>query len=293
MKKLFNILLYFSFAFLVYYLYSNNFLKIPQDVNWGILLMAVIVLVIGNVFQCMCWRDLLADQGIRISKKEAIVSHGLSAFMKYIPGKVMTIVGRAAYVAKVTGCELKESSLGSFKTQILELIFGTIIGLMVFAFVDIDVRLVLISILMLVSLLSMLFFMRPFLKLTIWIAGKLGKELSFEPFSVKFTLIKVILFSLHWCCWGTGFFLLAKSVSPDIPFYVIFVFPLATVLGIAAIFSPGGIGVREGTLTLLLVFSGVELELATSIAVFSRLWFLIGDLSIFSIASIVSRMNKS
>lgn len=289
MKKIFNLLLYSSFVFLAYYLYKNDFLVIPNNVRWQYVAFALISLVLGNVMQSLCWKNTLEDQTIKVSPRQAIVSQGLSVFMKYMPGKIMTIVGRSAYVSKVTDSDTMECSISSFRAQVIELIFGVGIGVMVFFFIEVDQMLLILSGVMLVGFVALLVFLKQFLKLFIFLAKKFGKTLNFQPFSVKFSLKKVFLFCLHWVFWGGGFFLLAKSLVPTAPFYLIFAFPLATVLGVAAIFAPGGVGIRESTLVLLLSLAGIEVGIATTLAVFSRLWFLAGDFAIFSVATFLKR----
>jgi uncharacterized membrane protein YbhN (UPF0104 family) len=69
-------------------------------------------------------------------------------------------------------------------------------------------------------------------------------------------------------------------------------FPLAATLGILAIIAPGGIGVREGVLFLFLNSSGaLTVEEATTISVFSRVWFLVGESFLFLIALLMSKMD--
>ena len=284
MKKVFSLLLYFSFVFLAYYLYKNDFLVIPDNVRWQYVALAFVSLVLGNVVQSLCWKNTLEDQNIIVSPSQAITSQGLSVFMKYMPGKIMTIIGRSAYVSKVTGSDAMECSISSFRAQIIELIFGSGIGLMVFFFVEINQMLLVLSGTMFLGFVALLVFLKPFLKFFIFFVRKFGKNLKFQPFSVQISSKKIFLFCLHWIFWGGGFFFLAKSLVPAPPCYLVFVFPIATVLGVAAILAPGGVGVRESTLVLLLSLSGMDVEVATTLAVFSRLWFLAGDLSIFSLA---------
>lgn len=294
MKKTFNILLYLSIVFLAFFLYKNDFLVLPERLNWSFLVLAVLALTLGNILQSFCWKITLEDQKIYVSKSEAIASQGLSVFMKYIPGKIMTIIGRSAYVSKVSGAKMKESSVSSFRAQIYELIFGVGIGLSVFFFTDTNKKLVFLSITMFLGLIILIFFLKPFFRLVTYFALKFGKTLEFEPFSVNFSLKKIVFFSLHWLLWGLGFFFLAKSLLPFTPpFYLILAFPLATVLGVVAIFAPGGIGVRESTMVILLSLCGIQVEVATTIAVFSRVWFIVGELSIFSIATVLNRRIKS
>ena len=70
-------------------------------------------------------------------------------------------------------------------------------------------------------------------------------------------------------------------VQVDISFSVGFGFPLATSLGMVALILPGGIGLREVVLTGYLSLDGISSSDAATVAVASRLWFLIGEIFIF------------
>ena len=50
---------------------------------------------------------------------------------------------------------------------------------------------------------------------------------------------------------------------------------------------------REGILTGFLTIAGLDLPLATTIAVASRLWFMMGEFFIFSLALILEKRNLS
>ena len=93
-----------------------------------------------------------------------------------------------------------------------------------------------------------------------------------------------------WLLWSTGFLCLAGALSNvPIPWTLAFAFPLATTIGIVAVIAPGGVGVREGVLVGYLSSQGLPLELATTIAVASRLWFLIGEVGIFVVGWLCHR----
>jgi len=69
---------------------------------------------------------------------------------------------------------------------------------------------------------------------------------------------------------------------------VIVAFSLAWTIGFVTPGASGGIGVREGIITAYLVMSGVELELATTISVLSRIWFVLGEIFIFMLALVLN-----
>jgi uncharacterized membrane protein YbhN (UPF0104 family) len=55
------------------------------------------------------------------------------------------------------------------------------------------------------------------------------------------------------------------------------------------VLAPGGIGVREGALALLLTSGGVTASKAATIALLSRLWFLVSEIFIFIWGLVIKR----
>lgn len=58
-------------------------------------------------------------------------------------------------------------------------------------------------------------------------------------------------------------------------------FALAATLGILAVAVPGGLGVREGLLVLLMTPFGVPAAVGAGLAVNARIWFLLGEAGVF------------
>jgi len=101
-------------------------------------------------------------------------------------------------------------------------------------------------------------------------------------------------FVLAWGLWKVAFYLLARSlVQGNVPWNLGFAFPLACTLGVLAIVMPGGLGVREGVLTGYLVLAGIPVADATTVAVASRLWFLIGELFMFTAGVVANRLETA
>jgi uncharacterized membrane protein YbhN (UPF0104 family) len=88
-----------------------------------------------------------------------------------------------------------------------------------------------------------------------------------------------------------GFYLLLFAFGIPGPFKASFVFPVSAVYGVLAIIFPGGIGVREGIMVSLLTMMGCNPLTATTFSVVSRLWFITGELFIFSLA-FIARQRK-
>lgn len=63
-----------------------------------------------------------------------------------------------------------------------------------------------------------------------------------------------------------------------------FAFSLSVSYGLLAVFMPGGLGVREGIIVLVLTATGLDVKVATTISVISRIWFISGEIFIFLMA---------
>jgi uncharacterized membrane protein YbhN (UPF0104 family) len=93
-----------------------------------------------------------------------------------------------------------------------------------------------------------------------------------------------------WLTRMIGFYFLVASISAGpVSLVVASGYPLALAIGIIAIIAPGGIGVREGMLAVWLQLSGFSWELATSLAIATRVWTLIGEIGIFLVGMILKR----
>ena len=85
---------------------------------------------------------------------------------------------------------------------------------------------------------------------------------------------------LLWCCQGFAFFLFVRSLAP-VPWTDVGIltacYAFAWIVGFLSFLTPGGLGVREGLLSLLLS-SYMPLSQATLVALFCRVWILSAEL---------------
>ncbi|MEX0686385.1 MAG: lysylphosphatidylglycerol synthase domain-containing protein [Balneolales bacterium] len=118
------------------------------------------------------------------------------------------------------------------------------------------------------------------------------KKTQFSPLD-PYTVLKLLPWTvINWLFWSAGFYFLILSLTEtQIPPTAGLSFALATNIGILAIISPGGLGVREAVLIAYLNFIGLSLAEATTISVASRLWFLIGEAMLFA-AGLISHKYK-
>lgn len=110
------------------------------------------------------------------------------------------------------------------------------------------------------------------------------------------TATAAIIFSvLAWLVLALAYREFFLACGLDVPAEFILVMPLANVLGMLAVLTPGGLGVRESALGLVLSGFGVPPAHAAATAVWSRLWFMGGELSAFlagNAAALYSRFKR-
>ncbi len=285
----FKILLYLSFLFLVYYLYKFDYLKVTGlKFNYLYLFFSVLFLWLGFYLSTLSWWFILKKHHINVSKSMALSSHGLSVFAKYIPGKIWVILGRAA---KASGnlYSVKTASYASLKEQLLYVWEGLLLGwipLLIYRGVD------KYSLAIFLTILFITFFnfsdkVRIFI---IKIIKKIfKKELDIPHISFKENINILLYIFVYWAAWIIAFYFLALSVFPETSLNIGFVFPLSVTLGLLAVFVPGGIGVREGIMTAFMVLSGIPAEIAATISIISRLWFISGETFIFFFGFFVNK----
>jgi uncharacterized membrane protein YbhN (UPF0104 family) len=297
MKKVnwFKILLYLSLGFLAFGLYRADYLVIPTIYSYSKLSFSFILLFAGFISMCHNWQVVLEnDKLATISFKDSIVSNGLSVFAKYIPGKLMVVLGRAIYVSQKYNVSIKTLSIASLKTQMITLWVGLLLGYLVALEIDLSLKILLPGLVFLIAFSVILFSKKLKTLIQKTIERIFKKSVDYPVLNVSRAIKVLPSFLLNWLLWCSAFYLLTISlVTYPIPYSSGFSFALAGTLAIIAIISPGGLGVREGLLLFCLLGFGINKQDAITISVASRLWFLIGEFFIFFTSLILSKSQKS
>ncbi len=282
MKRIFNILLLVSFVFLFIYLIRQEYI-IPEIINPVALVISFAALFIGYVASAYSWKVAMGVHGFRFSMREALVSHGLSIFAKYIPGKVWVILGRAGYLSEDKS-ELKNLSFISFMEQLVYLWAGFVVSA-VPTILFYRHHWISYLVLGIVAGLTGFLFVKGIHQRVVGLVEKVFKkklDISLFRFREGLPMIGAVL--LIWIAWTLGFYLFMLAFSPEISPIMMFAFPLSVCLGLIAIILPAGLGLREGIIIGYLVLAGLGTESATTISFFNRLWFMCGEVFIFLLA---------
>ncbi|OYT14676.1 MAG: hypothetical protein B7C24_17070 [Bacteroidetes bacterium 4572_77] len=225
----------------------------------------------------LSWWYALKIHKVDIPIRLGISSHGFPIFAKYIPGKIWTILGRASQVADKTEKTTSSLSFISLKEQLVYLLVGILISIYpIYMVYGANLFLVFVGLSGLG--LFLIIFNKSIHDLLLFVLNKFLKKKPDLPLISLKNGFKLSWFNLLlWLMWTLGFYFFAKSVSLAFSFDMAFVFPISVVYGVLAIVMPGGIGVREGIITAYLSLSGMDLEIASSISIASRLWFILGE----------------
>ncbi|MBD3329760.1 hypothetical protein GF357_04685 [Candidatus Dojkabacteria bacterium] len=293
MKKYFKYFAYISFVFLAIALIRADFLRMPQVRSWGSLIIAFVLAFGGFISQGLSWGKTLELHGIKTSKKEYIASTGLSIFGKYIPGKIWIILGRAGYIAARTGASEKDLGIISLKCQFISLWIGILAGMPILFIYEQFQMWAWLGVLFWLGL-TFVLFTDLFSNLVEEAFKRILKmNLDIPRLSVADTIKVLPWFLATWLLWGFGFYFFGSSlVGGSLGLFSAFGFILSATLGIVAVIAPGGLGVREGVLIPFLMLTGLSKNDAGTVAMSSRLWFLIGEALIFLTAFVINRNLK-
>ena len=203
-------------------------LHVTLTIGPGWIAGSVLLVFLTYVMQVESWRRILAGWGQRLTFRAAARVWSLANLGRYVPGKVWSVAGLVV-LAQQAGVEAGPAAASAFVLQAISL--GT--GAAVVAAVAPGSA--------------------PPLRLA---AAGLAAVLTITV--------------LSWGTYGAAFWMLTRGLVPDTPLPLtaaIGAFTLGYILGVLALFAPGGVGVRELVLIgLLAPFLGSGGAVAVSVA---------------------------
>ncbi len=259
---------------------SSNWSQI-REYDWQFrlpLLAAATLSLLGSfVLDIAIWRYAITRMGEHITLPHALRLYFAAGLAKYIPGTVWQFVGWF-YLAQREGISKIVAGTSIVLCQALSALAGALLAIAAFAaYGSEDVVRQLVPILLILPVALLVLQPRFIGTLLNWGLVRLGRRpinlnLSFRDLTAVF-----IFYLFSYVLWGLSLFLFTNALASlswrsFAPF--LGVFPAAYALGLIAPFAPAGLGVREGTLTVLLSFF-VPLPIATVIALLTRPWIML------------------
>ena len=240
------------------------------------------------------WHYITKLCGIGIGHFDAVIAYIYSIPGKYIPGKVFMLAARfppyerqGKPLRTVTVCFLLENictllgaaflfliSLFFFPNDLLDKYMWVTILLIAAFFICINPKII---------------------NFFLGILGKIVKKDMSIPMTYPDMLRVVLLFIANWLVAGSGFYMLVHAIYPVTAaqwLYVGGIYGLSTIIGILALFTPSGLGVREGILMAGLLLIMPE-EYAVTISVISRIWQTVAELLLVVGAFVVNQIVKA
>lgn len=261
-----------------------------ENYSWNLDIQYLVVSFIALLGTFLMWA-LLFEQvfiqlGVPLSLKKIFKILYISNLGRYIPGKVWQFVGMYYLLERENVGKLKATS-GIMWSNLFSNLSGGLVGISIISLSKFNVSILSVSIL-LVFFACIVIAVQPTVidHIVNYVLGKLNKD----QIKVSLSLPRIVLFisyyALVWLCLGAAFFLLTRAVADvDIKLLPVFIgfFAASYVIGYLSVFTPGGLGVREGVMTYMLSYY-MPLPIATIIAIVARLWLTLGELACVAIA---------
>lgn len=238
----------------------------------------------------MAWRMVLKRLGFSLDYMTAFRIWFRSNFARYLPGRVWGVLSML-YMCEKKGMPRSLAVMSGVLIQIFSLFSVFSLGLMYIATAPGTIREVLpisnSAVLIAIGLFSVALVLSPFFTNGSKFVLRRLKKTSF-PIDIRAIdrLAFFFLFTFIWLLYGTsfGFFVFSVSnVSQNDFINLVPIFPVAYTLGFVSLLTPGGLGVREGVMTFLLL-PYLPLSIAGIISLAARIWMTVGELLFFVLA---------
>ncbi|MEO0184508.1 MAG: lysylphosphatidylglycerol synthase domain-containing protein [candidate division WOR-3 bacterium] len=275
---------------------NNNWHKIPRDslhFNFVNILISLTFLFLNFLIFVEAWRKIIHTLGNAITFSNAFWIMSSSQLAKYIPGGIWFALGRI-YLGKTD--KLKPETIGI--SVIIETALTLLVGIILFLFSLLLATRNTISNFLFVVPIAVLFiiFLHPKVlnKLLDWSTHLINRGSVYFRANYLYLLYLSLYFFGLWIAQIIGFYFLINSIYP-VPITKIFhlagAYTLSWMSGFIVIFAPGGLGVREGMMSLLLS-SFIPSPLAIAISFLSRVWITVFEIVVFFIGVAIHKASR-
>lgn len=256
-----------------------------QAIDWHLrpfwLLMSILVVWAAYALLIEAWRRVVVSMQQRLTYGAAARICMVSNLGKYVPGKVWAVAGNA-FLAQRAGVEPHAAVAGAILNQALSLGSGVLlVGIVGPAALrqyggGYVVATIVLGVLALLAVLTLT---------SSRLLGLLQRALPSSlprlvPVPLGVMVGSLAVNALAWGGYGVAFLALARGLTPDAVLtwsQATTVFTISYLVGLVALFAPGGVGVRESAFTLLLA-PPLGLKLAVALALATRILLTITEL---------------
>jgi glycosyltransferase 2 family protein len=263
-KILINIIKAILFAIVGFYVFksiSSNLDEIKsidfRHYDPLYIFIGVVIMFVAMIYPVFVWKYLISSLGDRINTLSALKVWFISNLGRYVPGKMLQLAG-LVYYANREGVSKGHAVQSVLYSQItangLGLFMG--LGLLLLKTTGDDFPNIFhITTILIAVFILILWFPSFFLRSSNFVLAKMKKDKLEQTLENKKYMVYLALQIINWMLMSLSFVLLVKSYAPLSVYEhpeVLFILPLSWTVGLLALFAPGGIGVREGTMTFWL-----------------------------------------
>ena len=268
------------FPIMFWTLSDNLSLLFQETIEFRFWLLSVSAILLVGYFVStgIGWWFFICFFGGRLSLLQAVRISALSMLGKYIPGKIWTVAGKI-YMANYEGV----SNQITYVASLYEFIVVNISGIIVFFIFDFfsSAKILKPYFIFIIALFASILIVFPnaitwFLNHTLRIVKQPLVTISLKRSQLSFVLL---YYMITWLLCGYSYSLFVWGFFPDLAYaQLTSSLVLSYIVGFVAIFAPGGVGIREGTMASLLIMYGVTSDVAIFVSLCSRVWSTAGEL---------------
>ncbi len=244
------------------------------------------------------WTMVLRMLGTGITGARGVSILLLSLYGRYIPGGVWSVLGRV-YLCRLEGIPDSRSGMSILIEQAYQVVSaGLVFAISLLFWTDTGSVIRVLPLIFILPLFFTFLHPKPFLKILNPILSRFGKGPVNITLSFNNMLILTGYYLCYWVVTGIAFYSFIRAFYPLEGHYIPIlsgIFAISFAAGYLAFFTPAGLGVREGALTLLLSMF-IPMPIAIGVSLLSRLWLIsveIVILVIFLINRETRRMAKT
>lgn len=261
----------------------------------GWLLPSFALLAAGMLLEMSIWRWLLSSLGGHLRWRRAAQTWFLSNIVRFIPGNIWQLLGMAELAAD-DGVSRLTTFTSIVLHQVLSIAAGATLAALYFALAGHSAWLELIRPLLWLVPLGLLLCHPRVLQ---WILNRGLALLRRPPIQVTLSgrqlIVALLGYGVAWLLTGSGFALLAAAITPITASQfaaLVATWTAAYVIGYLSLVTPGGLGVREGIMVLLLA-PLFPAPIPTVIALSARVWTIIAEAGGAAVAFIARSRDRA
>ncbi|MFQ6032240.1 MAG: lysylphosphatidylglycerol synthase transmembrane domain-containing protein [Candidatus Zixiibacteriota bacterium] len=255
--------------------------------NYYLLTISFILQIITFLWLLKIWKWILRRTGSSVSYRRLFRAWFISNLGRYIPGKVWQFLGMI-FLLEREGVPKKNTFSTGVLGQTLSVISGLLISALFLGSKVLSKNPVLMVLLIVffIGVLALIFYPKLLERVMNSALRILKKDQILLDLKSKNIFFYFLCYSLAWLLSGLAFAIFIKAFTPaSLQMYpgLTGAFAFSFNIGFLALFAPGGIGVREGVLVLLLE-AYFPAPVAILVSILSRLWISVVELLCFLIA---------